>query len=299
MNFLKLIRYPNLIMLALTLVLVRNEIFGFESLIFPKLDDLHFSLYIISTLLLAASGYIINDLMDLKADLINKPHKVFVGNTICKKNAQTMYWVFNITGILIGLYVCYELNSVFNAFVCILTSIFLFLYSFKLQKIALVGNLVISLLIPSSLLALYVFEYDLSNFQNGLYSFYILLPYLIFAFLTNLMREVIKDIEDINGDYNMNFKTLPIIIGKTRARNFVLIITTLVLLLAIFMARLVYVNDYSFFLLFGIIALVILPILIFFYQLWSAKTKKEFHQSSKFLKIIMVLGILTMLFIHY
>lgn len=299
MTLLKLIRFPNLIMLVVTLFLVRNEILGFQCLNFLKLNDLNFTLYLFSTLFLAAGGYIINDITDGKADRINKPNKVFVGKIIEEKTANILYWIFTSLGVIIGLYVCYELNSVFNAVLCILTALLLFLYSYQLQKIALVGNLVISLLIPSSMMALFIFEYGINQASLGLYSFYVLLPYLIFAFLTNLMREVIKDIEDINGDHNMGFKTLPIVIGIRRARNFILILTAVVILLAIFMVRLAFINDYSTILLFGICSMVIVPLLIFFYQLWSAKTKEEFHKSSQLLKIIMVLGILTMLFIHY
>lgn len=299
MTFFKLIRYPNLIMLVISLFLVQQTIIRFNCLTQPNLSDFYLTLYLISTVLLAAGGYIINDIYDQNADIINKPNKVFVGKGISLSNAWFYYAITSIVGIGLGLYVCYVLDSVFNAVLCIATFSLLYLYSYYFQRIAIIGNLIISLLIPSSMMALYVFEYGIENYNNGIIGFYQILPYLFFAFLTNLMREIIKDIEDINGDYNMGFKTLPILIGKKRTRNVVLVLNVTLLMAIIFVMKIILQNEYSNLLFAAVLVMVFIPSSILLYHLWSAKTKKEFHKVSQLLKIIMVLGILTMMFINF
>lgn len=299
MTFFKLIRYPNLVMLVITLFLVQQTLQGVESLIDPALSDLNLSLYLLSSVLLAAGGYIINDIHDLKADRINKPNKVFVGNNISKKNAWLSYWIVSLSGVIIGLYVCFELKSLFNAVLCVATFISLYIYTFLLQKKPLVGNLLISLLIPASMFALYIFEYSIENFSNGLSRFYLILPYIFFAFITNLMREMIKDIEDVDGDQNMGFKTLPILFGKRRIRSLILLLNTILLLAVIFVLKLIIQLNYTNLFVGLIIVMVFIPSSMLFYNLWSAESKKEFLKISRLLKIIMVLGILTMTFIYF
>lgn len=299
MTFFKLIRYPNLLMLVITLFLVQQTLQGFQSLINPALSDLNLGLYVLSSVLLAAGGYIINDIHDLKADRINKPNKVFVGKSISKKNALLSYWILSLSGVIIGLYVCFELNSLFNAVLCVATFVSLYIYTFFLQKKPLIGNLLISLLIPASMFALYIFEYDFENFSNGIFRFYLILPYIFFAFITNFMREMIKDIEDVDGDQNMGFKTLPILFGKRRTRNLVLLLNTILLLAIIFVLKLIIQLNYSNLFLGSIIVMIFIPSSMLFYNLWSAKTKREFRKISQLLKIIMVLGILTMTVIYF
>jgi len=299
MFFLRLIRYPNLLMLVITLVLLRNTIFGFENSIPTHLSDFNFTLFVLSTVCLAAGGYIINDIYDQSADSINKPQKVFVGQKISVQKAWVSYFFFSTLGLILGFYVCIILDSVFNAILCCTTFLLLFLYSFYFQKVAVLGNLIISFLIPLSMLALLVFEYGLESIKTLNNETVIVLPYLFFAFLTNLMRELIKDIEDIDGDYNMNFKTLPILIGKKRTRNITLFLTTILIVALLLIVKYFIQYNCRLFLLGAIVISVLLPTFIFFYQLWSAESKKDFHKASKLLKMIMVFGILTLAFIHH
>lgn len=299
MTFFKLIRYPNLIMLAITLLLVRTQILGFQCLISLNLSDLNFTLFAIGILFIAAGGYIINDIFDQTADRINKPDRVFIGNYITEKKAWQLYILMSAIGIILTVYVSISLESMFNIILCSTATLLLYLYSKFFQKLALIGNLIISLLIPCSIVSLYFFEYTIDGFSEGLAIFYWLLPYLFFAFISNLMREILKDIEDIDGDYNQGFKTLPILIGKVRSRNFVLFLTAILLVSLLLIVRLIIMYEFSQILLLSVILVVILPLLFWFYHLWSAKSKQDFHKSSHYLKLIMVSGILTILLIRF
>lgn len=299
MTFLKFIRYHNLIILSLSLFLLQQILQDYDSLIHTTLSDLNLSLYILSSSLILAGGYIINDIHNLKADLINKPHKVYIGKGITRKEARFSYWVLSLLGVVTGLYVCNELNSHFNAILCLLTFALLYVYSFYLKKKPIIGNLVISLLYPISLFAIYMFKYNFENFYMEMFQFYMILPYLFFTFLINLMREMIKGIEDTKGDYNAGYKTLPILIGKKRTRNVVLILNAILLIVIIFNMKLILQNKYGNLLFTAVLVMVLIPSSILFYRLWSAKKKKEFGKVSQLLKIILVLGILTMLFINF
>lgn len=299
MTFLKFIRYHNLIILSFSLFLLQQILRDYDSLIHTTLSDLNLSLYILSSSLILAGGYIINDIHNLKADLINKPHKVYIGKSITRKEARFSYWVLSLLGVVTGLYVCNELNSHFNAILCLLTFALLYVYSFSLKKKPIVGNLVISLLYPISLFAIYMFKYNFENFYMEMFQFYMILPYLFFTFLINLMREMIKDLKDTKGDYNAGYKTLPILIGKKRTRNVVLILNAILLITIIFIMKVILQNKYGNSLFTAVLVMVLIPSSILFYRLWSAKKKKEFGKVSQLLKIILVLGILTMLFINF
>tara|TARA_B100001063_G_C16610862_1_gene475672 strand:- start:256 stop:621 length:366 start_codon:yes stop_codon:yes gene_type:complete len=120
---------------------------------------------------------------------------------------------------------------------------------------------------------------------------------MFFAFLTTMIREIIKDIEDINGDYIVKLKTLPILIGKTRARN-ISIFLSLVLLLFLFLVSSNYFISKKYFL--GTIMLMIsIIVVLFIFKSWNASTKKQFHYLSNLMKLIMFIGILSMILFKF
>ena len=225
MPFLRLIRYKNLLMVLLTMVLTKYVLI--DALIeATSLSDFNFILLALSIILITAAGYIVNDIYDIKADEINKQHKVFIGVLISKKTAWISYYLFNFIGLVLGGYLSLLFNNPFGFYIFIISPILLFFYSTHMKRLLFVGNIIVSLLIALSILIIPVFELNSTtihpkdSFLNSLNlakPFWIVVSYSFFAFLATLIREIIKDIEDVDGDLKLNAKTLPIVIGRKRA----------------------------------------------------------------------------------
>ena len=293
-SFFYLIRYKNLLMVLLTMILTKYALIN-SFISEPSLTSIDFIILSLSILLITAGGYIINDLYDIKADTINKPLKVYISKSISKKNAWVIYFLSSTLGVTLGIYLSIIKNIDFLSFYFIGTTLLLFLYSLLLKKLVFIGNLCISLLVALPIYLLYKFDSNNITISNILQYFLlsiVIFYYMFFAFLTTMIREIIKDIEDINGDYIVKLKTLPILIGKTRARN-ISIFLSVVLLLFLFLVSSNYFISKKYFL--GTIMLMISIILVhFIFKSWNASTKKQFHYLSNLMKLIMFIGILSM-----
>ncbi|MDG1039592.1 MAG: geranylgeranylglycerol-phosphate geranylgeranyltransferase [Polaribacter sp.] len=273
---------------------------------FITLFDFQFTLLSISILFITASGYIINDIFDVQADIINKPAKVFIDTTIPKKKAYIVYFTLSILGFLLGIYASYIKGNISYSLFFISTIILLFWYSKSLKRIAFIGNIVVSFLTALTIFIVFVFELEsvdtASNIFEAIVNFLKLIPttiallcYLIFAFSINLIREIIKDTEDIKGDYSLKMKTLPILIGINRTKNVALFISAFVFLFLVFILKEELIHFQLLF--WYAIVFIILPFAWFIYKLNSAKTNSNFSRLSTLLKLIMCFGILSMLFI--
>lgn len=270
------------------------EPFGVQT----ALSSLGISLLMLATLCIAAAGYIINDIFDVETDSINKPEKLIVGKSISEKTAYNLFFIFNMVGVGVGYYVSNLVNkdAFFSLFVII--SVLLYVYASYLKQMLLVGNIIVAILVALSLVIVGVFELLPTltplNRQTQLFFFKILLNYALFAFFINLLREIIKDMEDINGDYKAGMNTLPIAIGIERSAKVVFVLT-IVLLFAVgyYVVNVLYKNQIMvlYFLVF-----IMGPLLYLAIKMFSANTKKEFHQMSQVLKLVMLFGMGSLLF---
>jgi 4-hydroxybenzoate polyprenyltransferase len=192
------------------------------------LSHFEFLILIISVLFITAGGYIINDIYDVEADKINKPNKIFIDKTISKKNAWKSYFLLTFLGLILGVFISfYKALGAFSV-IFIFTILALYFYSKNLKKLPLLGNLITSLCIAFVIYIVYLFGFkyieffkltheEIENATLFLQIWVATILYAAFAFLTTLIREIIKDIEDVNGDLKINAKTLPIILGRKRA----------------------------------------------------------------------------------
>ncbi|TXD49340.1 prenyltransferase [Polaribacter sp. IC073] len=300
--YLKLIRYKNLLMVLLTMVLTKYAlVHSFITNSF--LTNFEFSILTLSVLLITAGGYIINDIFDIEADKINKPDKVFIDKKVSKKSAWKVYFIVTFLGFTLGVYI-----SIYNVFtylssVFIFTSLGLFFYSKYLKKIPIIGNFTVSIFIGLVIYIVYLFDFKYLKFWNLTHdkveNLTLFLPvwgavilYSFFAFLTTLIREIIKDIEDINGDLKIKAKTLPILFGRKRASKVAFFFSCILLLflLVIFQT----LKNEPLLLVYGGIFM-LLPLLYFMHSLWLAESKKDFSKLSSLMKIIMLFGVLSML----
>lgn len=289
LSFLKLIRYPNLLMVSATMLLTKYILV--DSSINTDFITIQFCLLILSVVFITSSGYIINDIFDIEADKINKPSKTFIGNSISKKNAWLSYFIINFIGLSLGVYVSFSINKPINSLFFIGTTIGLFIYSKYLKKTPLLGNICIAFFTTLTIIISYVFHNN--NVSTSITN--IIKCYVLFSFLTTLIREILKDIEDIQGDYKLNMKTLPIIIGIRRTNRVTVAFSLLLILILIIITKEFLL--YSPTILAYCAILIIAPLFIFTYKLYNAKTKKDYSFLSAFIKFIMLSGILSMFLI--
>jgi len=303
-DYLSLFRWQNLLIIAVAQILVKYalfEPFKVTSNLALKLDGFQFSALVVATLCIAAAGYIINDINDVETDNINKPQKNTIGKNIKEQTAFNLFIGFNIVGVGLGYYLSNDVGNSGFVIVFILTSLLLYLYASYLKHIIVVSNIVISLLVSISLLIVGVFDLvpviTSSNQQTQFTFFSILLDYALFAFLITFLRELAKDLEDIDGDYKAGINTLPIAIGRDRATKvlFGLIILSLILIISYVLNNL-YTQEIAVgYFLVGIVG----PLLFLAIKTYSAKTKQHYSLISLVLKIIMVIGLLSMLLYKY
>ncbi|GAB1309071.1 geranylgeranylglycerol-phosphate geranylgeranyltransferase [Urechidicola sp. KH5] len=289
--FFKLIRFKNLLMIGFINCLIRFVLYP-KFKYTPTLSDLEFIWFVFSIICIAAAGNIINDYFDKATDAINKTEL-----PILKFSTKSILWLFgvlNVVGIAIGIYFTLKINAAILGFTYIMSAIFLFLYSYKLKQLAFIGNLTVSFLIGYSIALIGIIDvipsFKDNGVMNGMYLFYIILGLTCFSIVLNFIRELVKDIEDINGDYALDMLTLPIVIGRKRTVHIALALTVLTIITILWVVLRFDVNSYLF--LYAII-LLILPLIYFCIKVLKATTKSDYHKMSSLLKLIMLLGILS------
>ena len=305
LHFLNLIRWKNLLMIAFAQCAFR---FGFFEL--PNFTEIHFFtalttaqffMLVIATISLAAAGYIINDVYDLETDTINNPSKQIVGKHINESLATNLFVIFNILGVALGFYIANIVGKNMFATVFVLISVLLYVYATYLKGTILLGNIAISLLVAATILIVGVFELtpiiSPENIDFVKYLFRFILEFAVFAFLINLVREMVKDMEDIDGDHKAGLTTLPIAIGRDRAARVTFIICLLPICTAVYYT-ITYLAENNI-LLFYFLFLIIGPLCFVAFKILGAKTKKEFHSLSTVLKVILFLGIISIFLLKW
>jgi|SRR5690554_1421430 len=312
-DFLRLIRLPNLFVIALTQYAIRFGIIypflrqaGLDLFMPEKL----FALLVLATVLIAAAGYIINDYFDIKVDYVNKPKQLIVGKTIRRRHAMASHLLFNVSGLFIASYVAFKIGHPLLILFQLVSAALLWFYTVTFKKQLLVGNLIIA-----SLTALVPFTagyYEVvimfdnigSIDQDGFhyesiasllfsikYLLYWIIGYSIFAFLLTLSREIVKDMEDIKGDEAYGCKTLPIVHGikKTKSVAIFILLLTLSAITALETIQVISRDwiSFAYFLLF-----ISMPLILLSFRLLRAQSKKEFFIVSQGIKICMLFGIL-------
>jgi 4-hydroxybenzoate polyprenyltransferase len=300
MKYLKLIRYQNLLMLALMQLIFR---YGFLELqnIPLALADWQYMLLVLATVSIAAGGYVINNIMDVETDMENKPENVVVGKFISEIKAYNLYIAFTVIGVAIGFYLSNVINRPSFASIFIIIAATLYFYATSLKQSLLIGNFIVALLLSFSVIIIGIFDlYPVTFEENRAFMgllFSILLDYAIFAFIINFIREIVKDLQDIEGDSNQGMNTLPIAFGK---KNTTKLVFGLSFIPVILILNYINTNLFSAGLLYGTvfgIVFILAPLLYFTTKIWSANSQKDFHHLSTVLKWILFFGILSIVVI--
>lgn len=301
--FLRLVRWPNLVFIAITQILfvycIVHPVMSAADVV-PNIHGIYFILLMVSSVLIAAAGYIINDYFDLNIDLINKPDKLVVAKLISRRWVIFWHLFFSAAGIAIGFYIDFKTNVRFLGLANFGCAALLFLYSISLKKKLLSGNIVISALTAWVILVVGWCETSnllrpalIGNYTEKITRISFL--YAGFAFVISLIREVVKDMEDIEGDRQYGGYTMPIALGINATKVFVavwLVVLTGALLIVQF-----YVLVLKWWLSAGYcIILIVIPLLYIFKKLFSSGTSKDYHRLSSLIKLVMLTGILSMIF---
>lgn len=301
--FLRLVRWPNLLFFALTQILFVYCIIHPVMLAggaIPNIQGLYCLLLVVSYVLIYAEGYVINDYFDLNIDQINKPDKVIVEKVISRRWVIFWHVVLSIIGVAIGFYIDWTTDVKFLGLINTGVVALLFVYSISLKKKLLIGNILVSVLTAWAILVVTFCE--TSNLLRpdiiGSYTQKITrisFLYTGFAFVISLIREVVKDMEDIDGDRRYGCNTMPIAWGIQSTKIFVSVWLVVLICMLLFVQFYVLILRWWWSAAYSLV-LIIIPLVYIFKLLISAKTSKDYHHLSSLIKLVMFAGILSMLF---
>lgn len=309
LHYIRLIRPVNLLIIILTQVLVKLCILDpFLRLngSSPALATWLWLLLILTTVLIAAAGYIINDILDVPLDKINKPDRMIIDAHIPAGKAEIVYYILNGIAVLTGTLISFMIKKPTLAIVFIIIATLLYYYSYKYKYLTFWGNFSVSILSATVILIVWLFEFfaiklDPDHFIESFKAFheinYFFLGYAGFAFLTTFIREMIKDTQDLEGDRRNGCQTIPVRFGIGKTRSFILMLTV-ILLLAISLAQYFLFTTSPHAIAYSLIPSQLITVSLLF-MIFRSEEKKDFHYISQGLKLLMLAGILSMISIPF
>ena len=302
--FLKMIRLPNLLFIALTQSLFQFCIYYplYDGNI-PADDTGRFVLLVCASLLIAAAGYIINDYFDINIDEVNKPEKMIVDKVISRRWAIAWHFILSIIGILLTMLALPVFDKWYLVAGNVFCVILLWFYSTTFKRKLLIGNIVISLLTAWTILLIFFSKVSVSDAfdaahpgQPKLFRFAFL--YAGFAFIISLIREAIKDIEDMPGDARYGCRTMPIVWGANATKVYIAV--WMIILISMLVIVQVYVLQFQWWwAVVYCILMIIFPLLYIFFKLFKASSAQEYHRLSSWTNFVMLTGILSMIFFYF
>ncbi len=271
-------------------------------------NEFVFALFAFAFVLMAAGGYVINDYYDVQIDTINKPGKVIIGRHILPKDALIFYRILNIAGVIAGCASAFLMGLPLLGFIFALYISGLWFYSYSLKRRLLTGNLIIAFFVALVPLVSGVTEY--SSLMKSMDSIALVLApcwlygligiysLSIFALLTTLAREIVKDTEDMDGDKSANSRTLPIVFG-TRAVK-ITVTTLLLVVLFFFLGLLLFIwNQFGYSIAFLLSALPETLMIFIVVSVIRAQTNRDYHNISQWIKFMMIGCTLYLAYICY
>ncbi len=299
-GFVQLFRLPNLLLVAATMwflrLLIILPVLDSQS-VTPHLNGLHFHLLVLATVLVTWGGYLINDWYDYDIDLVNKPDKTVIGQLLSRKQALWLYFLSQVGGALLSTWLAAELGLWKWLFLYPLSVIALWLYSAYLKKSLLTGNILVSLFTAGVALLVLLSEQEslkMAGYQHHLMD--ILWFYSLFAFLSNFLREVVKDAQDAEGDAQFGARTLPVLYGlyppALLSRILLCLICLLCLIFIYLQSERLGVWSLS-----AIGVLLIYPLALMSNQAIYKYTRWNWSRMSLYAKMLMLGGLLALLFV--
>lgn len=305
----RLIRLENLMMVLFTMILTRYALIlpigysGDLEMLAPLTD---FALLAISTLLITAGGYIINDYFDVRIDRINHPEKMTIYRFVTPQRAIKVHMILNGLAIAIGFYLAWRIKSLSFGFIFPFVSGLLWFYSAKYKRIFFIGNLIVAFLSAFVIMIVWLFEYFHLRLHPEFFSVtiprmnivtWIILAYALFAFLVTIIREIIKDMEDVEGDRKFDCRTIPIVLGIAMGRYILVAVALSTMVLLAYGQWILWRMGMPITVIYFLLAIQI-PSIYMIISIFKAEKQEHFRFISRICKLIMVAGILSMILLN-
>jgi 4-hydroxybenzoate polyprenyltransferase len=288
--YLKILRPINLALVAVTQWLIYTLVIT-KLVVAPILQGPWLILFILCTTMVAAAGYIVNDIFDADLDMINKPEKTYITTPINITRAWYYYGLLVLGGLAISFFVGRVTDNLQHLWLYPFSVFMLYMYASKYKNSVLVGNILVSAFVAGVIgILYYVEQFNLQSLDKEGFTHKIIISYIGFSFLLNLAREIIKDVEDVVGDAQLGLKTFPIVFGVQKAHYLVVGILCILLIGLSYLMMYGWISTVN--LRLSAFVLILVPIIYLMYNIspW-AKVKATPSQVSTFIKILMVMGL--------
>src|SRR5690554_6240135 len=271
LSLFSVVRGYNILVIVIAQYLTSIYILAPEKPFFKVLFDPNLFVIVAASALAIASGYIINNFYDTPKDLINRPNKTLLDNLISQNTKLSVYFVMNFLSVILASYISFRAVVFFSLYI-----FFIWFYSHKLKKYPFIGNLTASVLAITPFFAVFVYY---QNFQM------VVFVHATFLFLIISMRELVKDLENIKGDFAQNYHTIPVVYGEKVSKLMLTVVSVLAfvpLLLLLDKFEIGYMK-YYFYLTAALLVLVL-------YLVWRSSKKFNYVLLHNILKFIIVVG---------
>ena len=279
LSLFSIVRGYNILMITLAQYLASIYILAPHLRLRSVILDLNLFFIVLSSSLVIAGGYIINNFYDSEKDLINKPRKSMLDRLVSQRTKLSAYFVLNFLAVFFASYVSFRAVFFFAAYI-----FGIWFYSHKLKKVPFLGNFISATLAIAPFFAVFVYY---KNFET------VIFVHAMFLFLLILAREMIKDMENIAGDMAQNYKTIPVLYGARFSKACITILIVLTLIPSLLLIKYFDVG-YMYLYFFGCIILLVL----FIIQLWNSSTKIHYIWLHNILKLIIIAGVFSILLIN-
>lgn len=277
-SLLSVVRGYNILVLIIAQYLAAIFIFSPENSIQKVIFDPHLLCIVIATVCVVAAGYIINNFYDVKVDQINRPLKTGIDNIVKQETKLNLYFFLNFTGFSCSFFVSWKAAFFFSVYI-----FGIWFYSHKLKKTPFIGLLSATILTILPFFVIFIYH---KNFSK------IIFVHAIFLFLVIMVRELIKDLENMKGAIANNYKTFSVVYGekKTKQLSITLLISTLIPIAFLFNLPALSAMKYYFY-------LALVTLLFVGVYLWSSTQRNQYRTLHNTLKILLLIGVFCLVFI--
>ena len=272
------IRLYNILVVILAQYLTAIFILDDQKDLLVTILDPYLFVIILCSSISIASGYIINNFYDYEKDIINRPIRSNIDRSIRKRTKLNLYFSLNILCIILSLYISIRAVIFFLVY-----NIILWLYSHKLKKILILGNVLSSLLTITPFFAIFLYY---KNFSD------IILVYALFLFFIILAKDLVKDLENLKGDFTLNYKTIAVVYGEKFSKT---AITSIIIINYIIVISLILYFDIGLMFYYYYLCLLVLSFVLFF--TWISNDKRDYLIIHNIMRAIIILGIFSIILI--
>ena len=272
------VRGYNILVVVIAQYLASIYIFAHDKPVKKVLLDVNLLMLVMASSATIASGYIINSFYDSEKDLINKPRKTMLDRLVSQNTKLSFYFVLNFLAIVFASYVSFKAVIFFSLYIFAI-----WLYSHRLKKQPITGNIVSAILTVIPFFAIFIYY---KNFELVIFA------HAIFLFLLISMRELTKDLGNLKGDLALNYRTVPVVYGEKLSKTMLTIMTILTIVSAIMLIIFFKIGHMYFF-----FYLSVMLLLIFLLILWKSNKKNHYLLLHNMLKLIIVAGVFSILLI--